>query len=298
MQKRSVSGSSGNAASGSAVDAMTALTAAVQELQAAMNALAGSFAGGIQTPPHLTSPTEGRGTDTPPHLTSPTEGRGTDTPPHLASPTRGEEFGTDSPAGDKAPPYGARAALDEREGQRLLRHSEQLRDAGELTPEEDLTLTEEMERLATDETKASASLAHGTRIEDYLAALSANRPAAFLRADTVELTGIWRGRRGDEESGREGECESGGRGQGQEQEQEQGYGITGGLGNIHLPLTHSLTPTLQDTERLAEAVGRLADAILHGGGRSGSALHPGEAQGGLNGLLQSARVGVRPDGYN
>ena len=52
------------------------------------------------------------------------------------------------------------------------------------------------------------------------------------------------------------------------------------------------------TERLAEAIGRLADAILNGGGRSGSALHPGEAQGGLNGLLESARVGARPDGYN
>jgi hypothetical protein len=52
------------------------------------------------------------------------------------------------------------------------------------------------------------------------------------------------------------------------------------------------------TERLAEAIARLADAILNGGGRSGSALHPGEAQGGLNGLLQSARVSARPDGYN
>jgi hypothetical protein len=37
---------------------------------------------------------------------------------------------------------------------------------------------------------------------------------------------------------------------------------------------------------------------LNGGGRSGSGVHPGESQSGLNGLLKSAAVGTRPDGYN
>ncbi len=65
-----------------------------------------------------------------------------------------------------------------------------------------------------------------------------------------------------------------------------------------LPPPSANVPDSSSAERLAEAIGRLADSILLGGGRSGSALHPGEAQGGLNGLLQSARVGARPDGYN
>ena len=120
-----------------------------------------------------------------------------------------------------------------------------------------------------------------TTDEAELRALSANRPDAFLQADSEELANLWHQ----------------GQGQGQKTDTaDMPETLNAQRPTPYAPSVQSMDPP--STERLADAVGRLAEAILHGGGRTGSALHPGEAQGGLNGLLASSRLGARPDGYN
>jgi hypothetical protein len=216
---------------------MTALTAAVQELRAAMSALA-SLLGS-------TSPT-GVGAVDRSYMSS----TSSSTTPHGAADAECSAFNEQAIRGN--------AGNERNEG------------------------NEETERPATDEAKAATAIGHRAQIQDYVPALSANRPAAFLRADSAELAAAWTGRLGD--------WESGGDGGGDEYQS---------LSSYPSHPSRSGPPTdFETTERLAEAIGRLADAILNGGGRSGSALHPGEAQGGLNSLLQAAKVGARPDGYN
>ena len=152
MQKHSVSGNSGTAAGGSAVDAMTALTAAVQELQAAMSALAGTLnQPGTDTPPHLALPT--------PSVLDPLSGapgnlgRGIDASALsrlFESLTSRTHICTGRWIEPSSLPFGAsnmfaieeqRAALDERERQRLRPGTaKQLRAAGELSADERISI--------------------------------------------------------------------------------------------------------------------------------------------------------------
>lgn len=130
-----------------------------------------------------------------------------------------------------------------------------------------------------DERSLSLSDSGEAMLLDRLPALSANRPESFDRVDSGQLAQLYHQlnaaanpTHGDESAGMsEGIFAAMPR---------EGFGQT------------------QEMDRLAEAVDRLADAILHGAGRSGSPMHPGEAAGGLNATLQTGTLTARVDRYN
>ena len=181
-----------------------------------------------------------------------------------------------------------RLGLDAQQVGRLSNFLAQRRASGELSEREELEITERMEGLKTDEVRAVSTLSTG--IEDRLPALSANRPAAFLRTDSFQLAALRLARQGSP-NGAYGAIN------GAQLQMQNAWASslpTGDYGASGYPAARDGA----GMERLADAINRLTEAILHGGGRSGSPLHPGEATGGLNGLLQSARLNARPGGYN
>lgn len=255
------------AGGGTAEEALRALTAAVLELQAAMQELKATMA------PSGAGGADGGQFNLP---LTPQEQFDLETLTQYDLPSAHLKGAIDRAKAMPFSPssiYGLEAqriALDRREGQRLSEHERQQADSGLLSPEDALGIAEEQERLLTDEARATGDMAHG--MEDQLPALSANRPEAFLRTDSVQLAAMRHLRTMPLSD--DGMLASA--------EQAAGSSSFG----------------YSEAARLAEAIGRLADAISHGGALSGSPLHPGEAAGSLNGILQAVRVPLRPDSYN
>ncbi len=168
-----------------------------------------------------------------------------------------------------------RKNLDEQERKRLLQRRAERMVQPDFTAAENLDLVRQIEHLSTDEARANRDEAKG--LEDVLPALSANRPAGYSHYSTEDLAHMRHPNGTDHHASTTNDVE---------------------MQEHWMQASHCNHSTDDNSTRLAEAIGRLTEAILNGGTRAGVMQHPGEASGALHGLLQTSTIKPRPDGYN
>lgn len=181
-------------------------------------------------------------------------------------------------------------AQDQRQVGRLESYLQQRRESGQLSEREEWDLTRQIERLKTEEARGIGTLQNG--LDDQLPALSAGRPAAFGRFDSFELAAMRLWMRGSPRRAY-------GAINGAQQQMQDDFALSweGGDLNSHGSAQHA-DMVGAGMGRLVDALNRLADAILQGGGRSGSPLHPGESANRAGGLLNANGLPPRPGGWN
>lgn len=174
-------------------------------------------------------------------------------------------------------------ALDNREINRLRGYMNQRRKAGELSEEEELSLTQRIEGLETSKAYGVASLSSG--MENRLPGLQAGRGRTFSQWNSVQLAqmALWRVHSPVRDFG----AING------QQMQEQNDWLAGfnvrGVG----PRSRTQGMNAGGDDRLASAMNRLADVIERGmtSGRIGSMTRAGEAAGALGGAIAQRNPG-------
>ena len=171
-----------------------------------------------------------------------------------------------------------------REGS-LRSYMAQRRSSGQLSEREELDLTQQIEGAETEVARGIGSLARG--MEDYLPAMSVNRPAGFSRYDSNALAAMHLNLRG---SPIRAYGSFNGSHKAMQENWQNGFGAGdtipfARMGNLDNGGGNSGAAM----GRLADSLDRLNSTLSQGGGgggRSGSSMRPGEAGSGLAAWLQ------------